>query len=525
MAVRTARMQISSIHKHIRVSSLLAAAGLVALFVLYTSGISRNPPGFYMDESATAYNAYLISRTGADEAGQVLPLLVQWYTGPSTSFVNATTMYLMAIFFRIVPPSVMAARMFAAFWMFSACLLLGLLARRISGRKSIGIIVAGTALLTPWLFEVGRLVWDAHFVPMAVVLFLFAAYSAQTKEKWTWREIAMLAGSLSLLTYGYFSGRVLAPLFALGLLFFATTRDRLFGIIKVWLVYAITLVPTLIFSWRHPGALANRFELATYIKPGVSWRDSATEFVRRYLEDQSVIGLLQTGHPLPRHHVIQVGGVFFFATFSLVMLGLLIVVVHRLREPWWRFCLYGLAASIMPGAITYEPFHALRLLALPIFLLLLTVPTLEWLLDFGEEKTQSSVRNVEGLSFVPRPVRFAVLGFLLTLTIFEAARFQRIYRRYGPERGVFFDAPYKEAYDAAVAQPQRPIFLRDGFYGPSYINGLWYAAVEGRPRPEFVHLASDANPPSGAIVLSSEQNCEKCEMIKRSGIYLLYRQK
>jgi hypothetical protein len=518
-------MDVQTLHNKKNLRRLLLVAAIVALFALYTAGITRNPPGFYMDESATAYNAYLISRTGAGEFGPRFPLLVQWYAPPSASYVNPVTIYLLAIVFRFLPPSILVARMFAAFWMFTACLLLGVLARRISSRTIIGIIVGGTALLTPWLFEESRLVWDAHFIPMAVMLFLLATHSAHTKEKWTWREIAMLAGSLSLLTYGYFSGRVLAPLFALGLLFFATTRDRLFGIIKVWLVYAITLVPTLIFSWRHPGALANRFELATYIKRGVSWRDSAAEFIRRYLEDQSVIGLLQTGHPLPRHHVIQVGGVFFFATFSLVMLGLLIVVVHRLREPWWRFCLYGLAASIMPGAITYEPFHALRLLALPIFLLLLMVPALEWLLDFGEEKTQSSVRNVEGLSFVPRPVRFAVLGFLLTLTIFEAARFQRIYRRYGPERGVFFDAPYKEAYDAVVAQPQRPIFLRDGFYGPSYINGLWYAAVEGRPRREFVHLASGVNPPSGAIVLSSEQNCEKCEMIKRSGIYLLYRQK
>jgi 4-amino-4-deoxy-L-arabinose transferase-like glycosyltransferase len=522
--VRTSRMQIPSIRKHIRVGTILSGFALVALFVLYTSGISRNPPGFYMDESATAYNAYMMSRTGHPEFGPRFPLLIQWYTGPSTSYVNPATMYLMAVFFRFVPPSVVAARMFAAFWMFSACLLLGVLAKRLSGRKSVGIIVGGTALLTPWFVEVGRLVWDAHFVPMAVMLFLLAAYRAQSKETWSWREVAMLAGSLGLLTYGYFAGRVLAPLFALGLLFFATTRDRLFGIIKVWLVYAITLVPTLIFSWRHPGALANRFELATYIKPGVSWRDSAAEFIRRYLEDQSVIGLLQTGHPLPRHHVIDAGGVFFFATFFLAMLGFLIVVVRHLGEPWWRFTLYGLAVSIVPGAITFEPFHALRLLALPIFLLLLTVPALEWLLDFGEEKTQSSVRN-EGLSFVPRPVRFAVLGFLLTLTIFEAARFQRIYRRYGPERGVFFDAPYKEAYDAAVAQPQRPIFLRDGFYGPSYVNGLWYAAVEGRPRPQFVHLASGANPPSGAIVLSSEQNCEECQIIKRSGIYLLYRQK
>jgi hypothetical protein len=511
-------MQISSIRKHIRVSSLLSTAGLVALFVLYTSGISRNPPGFYMDESATAYNAYLLSRTGKDEAGHFLPLLVQWYTGPSTSFVNATTMYLMAIFFRVVPPSVVAARMFAAFWMFSACLLLGLLAKRISGRKSIGIIVAGTALLTPWLFEVGRLVWDAHFVPMAVVLFLLAVHRAQTKDKWSWREIILIAATLTLLTYGYFAGRVLAPLFALGLLFFASTRDRLFGIAKVWALYGLSLIPTLIFNWRHPGAVASRFALATYIQPGVPWRDSAAEFIRRYLEDQGVIGLLETGHPLYRHHVIEAGGVFFFATFALAMLGLLFLVVRHLREPWWRFTLYGLAVSIVPGAITYEPFHALRLLALPLFLLLLTIPALEWLLDV--EGNKASLRST-----IPPAARLLVLVFLLVLTIVEAAHFQRLYRQFGPQRGVFFDAPYKEAYDAAVAQPQRPIYLRDGFYGPSYIDGLWYAAIDGRPRSEFVHPESGANPPSGAVVLSSEQNCENCQMIKRSGIYILYRQK
>jgi len=507
-------MEISSIRKHITLSRLLVTAALVALFVLYTSGISRNPPGFYMDESATAYNAYLLSRTGADEAGHFLPLLVQWYTGPSTSFVNAVTIYLMAIFFRIVPPSIVAARMFAAFWMFSACLLLGVLAKRISARKSIGIIVAATALLTPWLFEVSRLVWDAHFVPMAVVLFLCAAYGAQQKEKWTWRETVALAATLALLTYGYFAGRVLAPLFALGLLFFATTRNRLFGIAKVWALYALSLVPTLIFSWRHPGAMASRFELATYIKPGVPWRDSATEFIRRFLEDQSVIGLLETGHPLYRHHVIEAGGVFFFATFALSMLGLLIVLRRRLREPWWRFTLYGLAVSIVPGAITYEPFHALRLIAFPVFLLLLTIPALEWLLDVD-------VRPVS----VPRAARSVILVFLLALTIFETMHFQKLYRQFGPQRGVYFDAPYKEAYETAVQQPQRPIYLRDGFYGPSYIDGLWYAAIEGRPRSEFVHLEAGAKPPSGAIVLSSEQNCESCKMIKRSGIYLVYRQK
>ena len=88
----------------------------------------------------------------------------------------------MAIVFRFLHPSIFVARAFAAFWMFAACLLLGVLAKRISGQRKIGIIVAGTALLTPWFFEIGRLVWDAHFSAFTIVLFLLAAYRIQSKE-------------------------------------------------------------------------------------------------------------------------------------------------------------------------------------------------------------------------------------------------------------------------------------------------------------------------------------------------------
>jgi len=42
-----------------------ALAGLVLLFILYTYDLTDNPPGFYVDESAFAYNAYSIAKTGA----------------------------------------------------------------------------------------------------------------------------------------------------------------------------------------------------------------------------------------------------------------------------------------------------------------------------------------------------------------------------------------------------------------------------------------------------------------------------
>jgi uncharacterized membrane protein len=138
-------------------------------------------------------------------------LLFQQFAVSNATYMNPLAIYLMAIVFRFIPPSVAVARMAAAFWMFAACLLLGVLVKRISRDSKIGIIVAGSALLTPWFFEIGRLVFDAHLSVFTVVVFLLAAYRVQSKEMWDWRGIAIVGGSLALVTYGYFAGRALAP--------------------------------------------------------------------------------------------------------------------------------------------------------------------------------------------------------------------------------------------------------------------------------------------------------------------------
>src|SRR2546425_12509995 len=117
---------------------LLWLLGIAALFVFYTSGLSSNPPGFYVDESGVAYNAYLIAHTGAGEFGPRFPLFFQFYTGGFTQWANPTQIYLLSILFFFIRPSILAARIFSAAWVFGACLLLGFLARQISGRRRIG---------------------------------------------------------------------------------------------------------------------------------------------------------------------------------------------------------------------------------------------------------------------------------------------------------------------------------------------------------------------------------------------------
>jgi hypothetical protein len=518
---------------------LLCTATLSFLFCLYIWGVSLNPPGFYLDESATAYNAYLVSRTGAGEFGPRFPVLFQEYAATNPTYINPLTIYLLAIVFRFVPPSIFAARAFAAFWMFAACLLLGVLAKRISGQLRIGMIVAGSALLTPWFFEISRLVWDAHFSAFTIVLLVLATYWIQSKERWRWRDIAIVAGSLAVVTYGYFSGRVLAPSFALGLLFFATTKHRLFGVLKIWFTYAITLLPLILFNRSHSGVLTKRLWEVTYIKPGAPLKEIPSEFakfVRCYLQDQSLTPLLMTGDPHWHHHVEGSGGAIFLATFILAMAGLLLVIARRWRDPWWRFVLYGLAVSIVPGAITDWPFHELRLMGYAVFLLVLTVPALEWLLAPAEPKQRvgditDAVHHGEPDHTVlvshgpPRGLRLAIVVVLLAATVAQAVDFQIIFWRKGRERHFAFDVGYKPLYDLAVAQPQRPIYLENGQWGPAYMHGYWYATVEGRPKSEFVRLAEGAKPPSGAIVLSSNSDCQNCAVIKKSVQYELYRAK
>src|SRR5438477_732323 len=323
-------MKISS-HRLFRTLSWIV--GLALLFAVYTSGLSKNPPGFFVDESCTAYNAYLLAHTGAGEFGPRFPLFFEVYRGEYVQYYHPVEEYLLASVFLVFPPSILVVRLYDTFLMFSACLLLGLLARQLSGRRLIGVIVTALALATPWLFEIGRLAWEVHLVPLLTILYLHAIYRAHNKNKWNWLDITLLVFTLALLTYCYASGRVLGPLMAVGLIFFVTTRRRLFAVGLTWLLYGITLIPMFLFSRNHPGVLLKRFLEVSYLRPTKPLLDNLSQFIKRFLEDQNLTGLLLTGYSHARHHVQGSGGDFFYSAFVLVFIGLFIVIARCWCEP------------------------------------------------------------------------------------------------------------------------------------------------------------------------------------------------
>lgn len=504
-----------------RVAPLIVIAVITLLiFGFYLRGLSRNPPGFYVDESAIAYNAYCIASSGRNEFGTRFPLIFPVYTGGWTQYANPTQVYLLAIPFTVLRPSINVARVWAAAWVFAACILLGFLAWQITQRKIIAILLALFAIFTPWIFEVSRLVMETFFYPMAVVLFLMTLYAAQKKESWSWLNVGLIAATLSLLTYSYTIGRLLGPLLAGGLVLFITSQTRLTGVLRTCAVYALTLFPLFLFRARNPGALTQRFYAVSYIKPDSSWSEVASMFIRRFLEDLSVISLLFDGDINARHHVPHSLGSFLIGVFILALIGLFIIIVRHWRDAWWRFVIFGAAASIVPGALTADQFHSLRLVAYPIFLLLLTVPGLMFLLQPRAELGEAPISPAsKPLSYQSRR---QILFILVVAAAVQATYFQVVYRYAGQEREAFFDAGYRDVYHAAVMQPNRPIYLVDGIQ-PAYVHALWYATIEGRPREEFIHLEEGVQAPSGAYVIGSEPDCAYCEVILKSGDYVFYR--
>lgn len=479
---------------------LLTVALLVG--IVYFAGVSRNSPGFFVDEASIAYNAYTISQSGVDEYGHRFPL----YFRAFGEYKNPVYIYLLAALFRFTGPSVFAARMLSALAGLIAAILLGLLANRITRQRWAGLLVFVVVLLTPWTFEISRLVFEVSIFPALLAGFLLLLYEASRQKEWSWRIAAGLGGLLGLMTYTYSIGRLLAPMFALGLAFFFTRR-RWRGVVLTWVLFGVTLLPLANFTLRNPGALSERYKFVTYVKPGDTNTQIALGFVQHYLGNFSPRSWLIKGDPEPRHHLPGMGSLLA-GMVVLAALGFVLVLLRHRREAWWRFVVYGLAVSPIPASLTLDHFHTLRLIALPVFLLVLTAPAIAFLCS--ETGPRQGTRRT-------------LLAALVLLILVQGGIFQRQFHT-ASARVDAFDSYYPEVLNAALAQSARPVYLLDKTPA-AYVYAFWYATLRGLNLNNFQRANPDAPPPPGAVVISHELPCTNCQIILERGQFRVYIQK
>lgn len=475
---------------------VLAAAGLA----FYAWGARTNPPGFFIDESSVAYNAYTIAESGKDEHGEEWPL----YFRAFDDYKNPAYIYLLAAVFRVTGPSVAAARYLSAILGVLAALALGLLGARVTGSRAAGLLTFLTALLTPWLFELSRVVVEVAAYPLAVALFLLATHRAARGEAWRLTDSALVAAALALVTYTYSTGRLFGPLLALGLVLLATTRARVRSLLTTWVLYGLALVPLLVYHLRHPEALTKRFNYLTYVTPESTYAEDAWQFVKHFAGNLNPLRLLVTGD-VNTYQIASVpgAGVLLAATFALALAGAWLALKAARRDAWWRLFFYGLVASVAPASLTNEYFHMLRLAGLPVFVVALCAPALAWLVEGGR-------------------ARRVALVVLVALTLAQGALFRVQFERSArsPWRLHMFDADYPaRLLPAALAASPREVHLADSTSVPGYIQALWYAAAEGLPPETFVRLRPEEPAPAAAVVITTEDVRPRCRVLAESEPY------
>jgi 4-amino-4-deoxy-L-arabinose transferase-like glycosyltransferase len=480
---------------------LLLAVSLLVI-VCYFYGVPKNPDGFFVDEASIAYNAHNVAQTGKDEYGQAFPLYFQAFG----EYKSPVYIYILSAVFWFTGPSTLVARMLSAVMGLATALLFGILAAQLAGRRRVGLIVFLAAALTPWIFEISRLVFEVTFLPFNIALFLLVLQRAAKHPRWSALTATGLGLLLGLMVYTYSVGRVMAPLFALGLAIFFT-RLRWRKVILTWIVFGITLLPLTVFTLHHPGALSERFKFVTYVKPGDTRSQIALRFMQNYAQNFSPRRWLLYGDPEPRHHLPGTGSLLA-AVVALAGLGLILVLLHYRSDAWWRFIIYGLLVSPIPAALTLDYFHTLRLIALPCFLLVLTVPAIQFLLD-----ENCRWRKVCG----------ATLATLVLFTLLQGALFQWRFHKALPREDAF-DSYYQELLAKAVAQPERPIYLLDKTPA-AYVYAYWYATTWRLRLDNFYRVPPGESPPPGAVVIGHELPCTDCEIIIQRGQFQVYRRK
>ena len=479
--------------------ALLLFGALIQFVALRT-----NPPGFFLDESSIAYNAHTISQTGRDEHDEAWPLFFRAFG----EFKNPVYIYLLAGVFRVAGPGIVAARALSATLGLLTIVCLGLLAFRITQNRGVALLFSLLVLFTPWTFELSRLVLEVAIYPFAVALFLLAVWSAAGKTTWRATQICALAGTLALLTYSYSIGRLFGPLLALGLLVFVNRR-RLLGLVLTWIAFAVTLIPLFVFQARNPGALTGRFQYLSYIKPESTLAQIAREFVRHFFANLNPWRMFVT-ESAKTNELVHVPGPPALLTITAVLAVVSVVLLYRQRkiDPWWRFVLYGLIASLVPASLTTDDFHMLRLAPLAVFLLVLTIPALQQL-------AEPHVRR-------QRAALIATVVLICAQGLFFQWRYHQSVT--APRRLHTFDADYPALILPAALHEagSRPIYLADNPARPAYVQALWYATLWNIPLEKFVSLGFDQSAPENAVVITTEEHCLRCRVLAYSEPYTTY---
>jgi hypothetical protein len=475
----------------------LAVVLAVSVFQLWVS--PGNPPGFFRDEAAIAYNAHTIATEGHDEYGARFPL----YFSSFLDYKSPLFVYGLAGVFTVTGADREVARGFSAACVLAAILLLGLLAYRRTGRASAGVVIVALGGVSPWLFEVGRVAFEVAMEPFFLVLALLAVERAGRLDRWTPSTAIPVALALGAITYVYAGGRLLAPLLALGLIVLGRSRWR--WVLTAWLGFAVTQIPLILYMRAHPGALTRRFDATTFVTDDMPAWEIAWRAAVNYAQDLQVWHYVVSGDVKPYAHTPGTSALLGVSVL-LALAGIGLALARLRSDAFWRYAVAALVVSPIPAAFTIDRFHAVRLVPFAVMLVVMAIPAVDALIA-GTVRT-AWVR--------------ALAAMLVTLAALQFGFFIHTFRIDGPQRTGRFEADVPVLLDQAWSNGGTVYVDYDDLEPLTLAR--WYALVRDIDQSRVTRLPDGGIPPTGTIAFGRTQECDYvCARLEDSGDYWIAR--
>lgn len=328
--------------------------GLLICFLLFAcigvflrfKGLSKNPPGFYVDEASIAENAYQIMTKGTDEWGVPYPV----YFKAFGEYKNPLFIYSLAFTFKVFGVSVETTRATSALWGLATVFALGLLSQSLARKKEwlfLGILMA---LFYPWHFYSSRIAFEAISMPFFMTITLIAVAKYTRHPRFTYLLIGIIATAL--MFYSYTSARLLSPIFALAIIGIGT-KKYLQKSFLLCLFYVLLLMPAITWNYATSGSLLTRYEQIKNV--------SFNENINTYLNQFSPTLWLGSGDT-NLHHTAK-KGLLPISYLPFFVVGIF-AALQKWRQPLNAILILALVTAPIPASLTNTDPNALRMIHL-----------------------------------------------------------------------------------------------------------------------------------------------------------------
>ncbi len=355
---------IASFKKNYHLYCLLVI--LTIAFSLRVYDLADNPPGLYIDEVSSAYNAYSILQTGKDEHGVSFPL-----------YFEAFGEYRHGLFIYSMVPSIFlfglndfAVRFTSVVFGVLAVAVIYFLVSELFDRK-IGLMSAALLAIQPWHTFLSRVAFEGIsfvFLFLVGLLFFYKGFDAEKKMKWFLAAVLFFA----LCVYSYGVAKLFVPVFLIGLVliyraFFFSNDGKKVLVICI-LLFTLLVSPLYLLSLAGEGNA--RFQQGSIFTLS---EHPVFIFVFNYISHYTPSFLFFSGDDGLRHHLHD-WGFLFPGDIVLVLLGFIFIFQQRADKKCqmlllW-FVLFPVAASFMYG----DTPHGLRsFIGAPLFAVLSTL--------------------------------------------------------------------------------------------------------------------------------------------------------